>query len=332
MLNRFRFTALAVVLVLVGMFGWWWWKAGAAKQEPAALADALAADGWRVSLGEVSVVGAPSRLDLTILAPLLSTADGVWGWSADALTVRRVIYQPDHVLVDAPGAHRIDTPAGPAALSLRRAGASLVFGEDGYREGVLARLSAVLEEVEAVEGAALTAQRMEVHLARPPRAEPVPGLAARRLFLGARALSIGFSRPVELRVDGEGLFDRPLDRQGRGAPQLLSVDLRPGARLSWGEGDGRGELLLSGRLSRNAGEDPLTGWRGKLAFESDQAAEALNILGAWGLLDAPSRRRLEARIAESGRLAGVLEIDRAAVSVLDLGPEPILLRGGDEAR
>ncbi|MEM9725900.1 MAG: DUF2125 domain-containing protein [Pseudomonadota bacterium] len=325
--NKFRFTIGLVLISVFGLFGWWWLQSRSAVEAPGQLAAALEQEGWRATFGEVTATGAPNWLDLIITRPELAAPSGDWAWGAAELLAGRMVYDPTFFRFRVSGPQRVETPAGPLRFEARAADATLRFGADGYPREEVSRFSAVWEDVESPDFAA---GRVEAHIGPPPQRFQ----SLRRLYVGAMDLAIGRAPQVNFRLDGEALFDRPLRRDARGAPTPVALTLKPGLVLTWGAGrpsagGGSGDagtvgvLRVGGQLVRDGGSDLRTGWRGSLAFESDQARGALEVLEGMGLISAASRDRLLARVASGGRLAGVLEVRDGVVTVRDVGPEPI---------
>lgn len=321
MLNKYRLTGIAILLVIAGSFAWWWVEAGKGERRAEEIVAALRQSGWRVETGESSVTGAPMRLDFNFSAPSLGAADGRWRWSAEEAHIRRLIYRRDYLQIGVLGAQRLETPFGPVAFTTGSEAASLRFGAEGYGTDQLSRLSVVLSSLSA---GALSAKRIEAHLGATPDKAP----KTRKLYLGAHALKIGAAPAASVSLAGFAAFDRPLDRSGAGAPELVSIILpadEEGGALTIASGESA-VVRFSGRLDREPGADLLTGWRGKLGFETDDAEAVIALLAEAGLLDADSAAALRGRIAASGRLAGVIEIDGETVSALDISPEAIPLR------
>lgn len=319
-MGKLQLAAAAVLILLGAGFAWWFSEAGQFESAVSARAESLRGQGWAADFAEASVAGAPARLDLTLTEPRFG-AQG-WRWEGPALAARSLIYRPDFLSLSAPGRHRFATPFGAASFEARRAEASLVFGAP-YPPRELARFSLALEDlVGAAEGPGPghTIEAIAAFL-RPPVQAMVD---ARRVFLNVKNAALGAAPPFDLEIDGAALFDRGLDQDGLGLPEIIVLNLRPGVTFDW-RGTRPGQLRLAGEIARRSGSRPLRDWRGKLAFETTEAPGAAAALRALGLLDAAAAAALEARISESGRLAGVLEIDGTRVRVLDVGPEPILL-------
>lgn len=326
MLNKYQLAIISILLLVALSLAYWWRAATKAEAQARTAISALVQQGWRIEFGEIEVGGAPMRLNLEFTAPQLASGDNAFAWDAETAQIRRLIYRGDALQLHAAGRQSLRTPLGEQRFTGQRAAASLSFGADGYAEPLLSRLSAVLVDI---EGEGFAATRFEAHLG----ATPEPEEARRRLYLGATALRLGSAKPLNLAISGHALFDRPLSRREGGVPELIELALDPThpqggkATLSRAE-DGEDEplLTLSGKLERQAGSDPLLGWRGTLAFKSDRAEQAIALLAEIGLLDAASASRLRDRIARSGRLAGVLAINGARVEALDIAPQSIPLR------
>lgn len=323
-MSKFRLAAVAVFLLLAAMFVWWFVEAGRLEDRAAETAERLRQQGWRASFTELRTAGAPARLDLTFEGPGFGAAP--WFWDGPALTARSLIYRQDFLSLTAPGRHRLETPFGAVACDVDRAEASLVFGADGFREAALARFSGVLDDLScAAPGAGAAPPRATIDgiaaYLRPPVQTMV---GARRMFLRIEDVKIPGAPAFDVEIDGRAVFDRSLARDAEGAPEIVILSLQPGATFEW-RGAVPGRLRLAGELARDTGADPVRGWRGKLAFESDQARGAIQALAALGLVTGEAAEALRSRVSSTGRLAGVLDVRGRRLQVLDLGPEPITL-------
>ena len=325
MFNKYRLTAIAIALVIAGLFGWWFVAASTARERIDAFSAALTRDGWRVEPGDSSISGMPLRLNYNFTAPSIETANGAWRWSPVEAHIRQLLYRSDFFQLGAPGRQTLKSPFSSADLTLRGAAASLRFGARGYPKDRLSRLSVVIT---SLEGDRLKAEEISAHFGP---TEPIEE-RKRRLFAQLRGLTMRKAAPTDLTLRGEAYFDRPLSAGGRGVPEVQRVALQgdgaaPGVLVSFAPRAGvKAELTLRGDLERVSGGDGVSGWSGLLAFETDQGAAVIAQLGAMGLLDEASQAALSERLAASGRLAGVLKLDGDRVEIHDIAPEPIRIK------
>lgn len=172
MRRRFWLWLGGFLLIMMVWGGLWFVRQAETARAPAAFAAALAAEGWRVEVGEASVAGFPNRLDLSVSALSVAPPDGAWRWRVDNALARAVVYNRSHWVLSAEGPHAIDTPFGAWRLSAPEARASVVF-----EEGRLARfaLDAPAVSTRGPSGA-LRLVRVRLHARQRPGALPSEGL------------------------------------------------------------------------------------------------------------------------------------------------------------
>lgn len=254
-----RLALSAVALLVLAFLGWggWWWVGSTAKARAVeSWLEDRRADGWAADAA-ISVAGFPNRFDMTVEDLTLADPEAGWAWSAPVFRTFMLAYEPNRVIAEWPGVHRISVPGERAeaeagvfrasaaflpttALELRRgvieAEAFEIRGEAGWRAGI--------------ERATLAARRSEVapeapnayDLAFDARAVAPPDALAAPL---SRAL--GAALPAKLNrlsIDSTVVFRRPVDRRAVEASDFspASIALRR-SLIRWGplgiEGEGR---------------------------------------------------------------------------------------------
>ncbi len=324
--DKFQIATVAAVLVAAGGYGLWSYMSGqqfaAAKALPVALAEA----GWRVTLDAQSVQGFPARSDITVENIAVEPAAVAPAWPfrlvIDKLQSRSLIYRPDYLALDAPAGLALETPTGDLSIA-GGVEASIGFG-DGQGDGdrSLERLSisgadlalATTREDGERQGSVDLA---ELHL----RPAPDGDLQARRVFMRLDGLTIANVTSAtlrSLRLDGLARFSTPPTNGAGLAFDVESLTIgdaaAPGLVLDFGNG----VLRLSGKIERHN-----DGWRGLLGFETDEGQAVLAHLKALDILSSEEADAIEARLAASGRIAGVLSVAKGRLSVEDIQPEPI---------
>jgi hypothetical protein len=115
-----------VVLVLAAWSGWWWFGA---SQKADAVERWLAErreDGWAAD-AEVSVIGYPSRFDMTVEGLTLADPEGGWAWSAPVFRTYMLAWQPNRIIAEWPGVHVVSVPGETAEASAEAFRASAAF-------------------------------------------------------------------------------------------------------------------------------------------------------------------------------------------------------------
>lgn len=306
-----RVAVLAILGVIVaagaGWFGYWRLRADAALTSLYRISAEFRAEGWQLFLGAAEAGGAPNRLDIAIDGAELESADAAWRWNAPRLELKRLIYRDDYMALFAGPTQQIDTPFGRLEVEGDSA-ASLIFAGD--------RLASMTLELGALRAGDQRFEGGQVDL-RPAAGDDPERY---RFFLRLHGGPDG----LRLAVHGEHQSGGRLGRAPLSLPPPRALRFADGAVIAWPDA----ELKMRGRLERSddgfSGDDwPDDPWEGLVSFETDQAAIVIERLIALGLLNEAPGDRIRARIAASGRLAGVLSLGADGLRILDIGPEAI---------
>ncbi len=213
-------------------------------------------DNGQFDAADHRVRGFPNRFDLTLDQPRL-TAPGL-AWQAPFVQVFALTYRPHHVIVVFANDQRFDLGGETALLHSADLRASVVAAP---RLSLALERSALVAELPEVSVAGQThradALRLASRALAPERHEMVIEIENGFPDAGLmNALDPGAHWPRRfdvLRLEGEALFDRPLDRealQGR-TPALAGLALT-GGRIAWREGDVTIDLRATGRLEADS--------------------------------------------------------------------------------
>lgn len=121
--------AVTAAAVLYGAV--WVWGAGQLRDEVELWAAARRADGWQITLGDVSAAGFPMRLAVTAANPAIVIGSGARkrAWRGPPVTVAVRPWQPGALRLGLAGTHIFETGTGDAprhvAVSVERATATL---------------------------------------------------------------------------------------------------------------------------------------------------------------------------------------------------------------
>lgn len=334
-LGRFdKFQAAIVIALAASAIGYGVWstvsteRLDSARRLPVALRDA----GWRLEFDAQSVAGFPARADLTLASVSIEPGAATPSWpfrlSVPSLLTRSLIYRPDYLGLEADNGFTIETPTGDLAIEGDVA-ASVVLGDavsDGETErralervsisGPSLRFTTFVEGVSERrrEGAIGLA---ELHL----RADPDGDAATRRLFIRLDDLTLDHAPAAAIdhvRLDALLQFlEPPTTGAGLGL-DAVRLDLgaadAPGLIVAFSDG----RIALSGALDRQRGA-----WGGLLGFVTNDGPAVLAHLEALDLLTEDEAAAIRGRIAPSGRLAGVLKLWKARLTIEDIQPEAI---------
>ena len=129
----------AIALAAAGYAMFWHFLSGNLLDDIRDWSAEREADGWTVDLGVVTTGGFP--LSLTIRADAVRLAGPPsaprWQWDAPGITATARIWDPDRIVVDAPGVHRIALGDRRFVAELPGAGAALAREQDGAAEWTL---------------------------------------------------------------------------------------------------------------------------------------------------------------------------------------------------
>lgn len=309
-----------VVLILASLYGGYWVVGSRAVLAAArtAMSD-LQAEGL-VSYRDVSLVGFPSRFDVTVTEPAV-TAQGVT-WSAAFLQVFALSYQPNRIIAVWPHEQSLQVAGETIALESQDMRASAAFGADAdlpFDHGQM-----VIEAPQATSDRGWAINAKQLRLAAQSQGE------SRAQRIGAEALQVALiglgpdlPQMVErAHLDATVTFDRPIDRHMRGSVRPTAIDI---ATASLVAGDLR--LTATGALEVGASGTPegrvevtAQGWRRMLAMA--QAG------GALPAQDAANIERMLDGIARTGAdpetitLPFVLREGSVFLGPFPLGPAP----------
>ena len=90
-----------IAMILVFAVAWsalWLWTSRATLREARALAGDLRAAGWEIDYADLNVRGFPSRLDLTVDEPRVTTPQGA-AWRAPFVQHLQLTYQRDRAII-----------------------------------------------------------------------------------------------------------------------------------------------------------------------------------------------------------------------------------------
>lgn len=321
---------MTLVIALAGLYaGYWAIGAEALRSKITAALQEARASG-QAEFGELTLMGFPSRFDLTLDAPALTSADGRAEWRAPFLQVFALSYRPNHVIVVWPARQELRLGEARIAIESRDMRASIVFG--AATSLPLDRSSLVAEglTIGGAEGTEIGEARMATRQVGANAASHELGVsltairfpqAVRRRASGATALpEVADWLQLRLRAD----LDRPLDRhamtEGKVRPRELIIEE---VSFAWGpvrlDGAGRLEIgadgLAEGRIDLTA-----QNWRPILALLVAGGAVKPEI--APTIEDALSRLALAGGNAERLEIPLIFSAGRMRLGPLPLGPAP----------
>lgn len=226
---KFKLLAGAIVAVILGLVIWWFIAARAQEAAMEAwFADRRAA-GWQAEAADISVIGFPNRLDMTLTEPAFSDPESGWAWSAPRFDIAQVIYDPTFFVAFWPQEQRIAAPGARATLRTEVMEASL--RTEKHTDLALLRVSLDIQRAALVADAGWTAgaDRLSAHLRAAPEAGPENAYEMRaealRLRLPDHIRSVldpaGALPPAieNVVIETRAALDRPLDRHALEGPK-----------------------------------------------------------------------------------------------------------------
>lgn len=281
----------------------------------------------RADFASVSLQGFPSRFDLTIDAPRLTSADGEIGWQAPFLQLFALSYRPNRLIAVWP--HEQTLTVGPDQLALTT---------DDLRASVdLAATTLLPLDHATLDGRALKLSR--------------PGggaLLSDRILLASRQAGSASEQEVVLVVDGLSAdpalkqvidpngtlpakadqarfdalvtFDRPLDRTIVDANPRLQAIQRIAGHFAWGPV----QLDLTGDLTINANRDA----NGAVVLAARNWRDLFHLAVAAGLIPADNAPRLEKLLEGLANQSGEKDVLKLPLTLSDglvrFGPLPLM--------
>ncbi|MEX2518484.1 MAG: DUF2125 domain-containing protein [Paracoccaceae bacterium] len=303
---KFKLLAGLIVTVIVGAAVWWLL---AARTQEAALETWLQQRrdaGWQAE-AEVSILGFPNRLDVTLTDPALADPVSGWAWSAPWLEIAQVIYDPTFFVATWPAEQRLAAPGARAILRTEKMEASL---KTGTRANLpLRRVSFDILNAALVADAGWTAgaDRIGAHIREAPDAGPENTYEFRgdilrlRLpdFIRAQLDPAGALPPAieTATFEGRAAFDQPLDRLAFEGPKpgMTALSLSE-ATAEWGAL----RLVVSG--SMKADEKGYA--EGKFDIEADNWRDMLDAAVAAGAMPSAFAETLKTGLGFVARLSG----------------------------
>ena len=210
---------ILIVLVFgIGYSAFWVQSSRSARAETLAQAEALRALGWEVDLGDIRVLGFPSRTDIWIETPRLAAPSGL-SWEAPFLQSLGLAYRGGRIL------------ALPETQSVTLGGIEIAVASQGLRASLGDEQIVAEAESLMLQGGGVTLTAGPVLFALRPAGEETWELYLRATDLGADGTPAG-----ELVLTGLATVDagraelRGFDLQSLTAedPEALAAALAPG--------------------------------------------------------------------------------------------------------
>jgi hypothetical protein len=250
----------------------------------------------------VSLRGFPSRFDITVDRPQLTSADGFTHWSAPFLQIFALSYKPNHVIVVWPNTQTIEVGRATLDLTTVDMRASAVVGASAAvpldhtamvaKDGVLTASGGWgLDFAEARVATRLAG-------AAGPTAHDI-GIEITGITPKGLIAPVGGGLPAvaeHLRLDATVRFDHPIDRHAAATglrPEEITIrDLS----LSWGDL----QLAVTGGLTVAPDGTP----EGRLALQATEWRAQLRLMGTMGLLRAETLPTVERVLEQVALLSG----------------------------
>ncbi|PSL17690.1 DUF2125 domain-containing protein [Shimia abyssi] len=284
------------------------------------------AEGWVAEFDERSILGYPSRFDITFENLSLADPDTSVAWEAPFFQILALSYRPNHVIAVWPNNQTLATPTEKLTLRTKDMRASLVLLSDTNLSLDRTNLSIQNLALNSTAGWQLTAQNLDLAL------HSVPDTAATyRVGLNTKELApnVAFRMPADVNLPRTfsalnarltAKFDRPLDRttieESRPQPTALDLEL---AEITWGEL----HLNAAGQVTL----DKLGYPTGAITIRAVNWREILNIARASGQFSSDVLNTVESALDLISKLSGNSnELDLPLTfenNTTRLGPVPI---------
>lgn len=322
---------LVVVLVLGGLYGGYWFiGARAAEQGAERVFTELAARGYVAECEALSVVGFPSRFDVTVTAPRLSDPARGIGWQAPFVQVFSLSYKPWHLIAALPNEQKLTLPGQEITIGSTRMQGSVEVSPtpslplkrlDGVAEGVSLRSTAGWALAAASANIAVHAQEAHVQQVALRLLDLLPDQRLTALLSAQTALPERISR---MDVLADVTLAGPVALSGSVLPGVEAVALRE-AHLIWGP--------MTLRASGTLRPDDLGQAEGKIDLRIEGWREGFLAAQALGLIPqqfAVAAENVLAGLAAQSGDAAVLELPllmqngRMMLGPVPLGAAPLL--------
>ncbi len=323
---------LWLTVLAAAVYGGYWFFGSrmVLNSTKAALTEMKAAG--RADFAGVALRGFPSRFDLTIDAPRLSSRDGQVGWQAAFVQVFALSYRPNHLIAVWPDTQTLTLGSETLTLasSNLRASASFAAGltlplDHAELEGHDLSLSSdfgwsvladtlILASRQKSEGG----QSHELALVLTGLA---PGAELRSL-IDPMGLHPG---KAEARLDLTAVFDRTINRTLTATTPRLIAARGISAQITWGQTS----LEASGDL----GADARGFVEGRLDLTARNWRDIYGFLQAFGVIDPDFAPLIENGLAEVAKVSGEAEVlkmplifgaGQTSLGPIPLGPAPRL--------
>ena len=321
---------LWLVAAVAAVYGGYWVVGSRALMSGAETALAEMRTAGLADYGTMSLAGFPSRFDVTVTEPELTSADGAVAWSAPEVRVHALSYRPHHIIAALPDRQTVRLGRETVEVTSDELNASAVFGLDpslplDHAQAVGRQLGLVsdfgwgfaAEEARAAirEGADPLTQEVGVELT----GLTLSGVPADLISTGG----VLPGRGERFYLDGRLGLDRPLDRFAPAARvRIRAADIRALA-LDWGP------VKLAGKGALTIGADGTPEGRLDLSIENWRAA--LKLMTALGMVRAETAPTVERALESLALLGGnaerlsmplVFRAGRMSLGPVPLGPAP----------
>lgn len=319
---------VALVFGLAVLWGGWWFIGSNAEGHAArAFFATQRAEGRTADYSSLSVVGFPSRFDLTVNDIALGSRKLGVTWRAPFAQVLALSYNPYHFITALPHHQTLDTPVGRFSINSTRMEGSVTFVP-----GLAFALNEVVGIIDhpsigASEGWQVSAQKMSLATRRVPgrktaqqiglridKVTPDAALRARLDPQGARPATI-----AQMYLDATLDFARVIDRHAlRKLPHPTSFEIRDG-HITWGK------MVLSARGKITIGAN---GWpEGKIDLRARNWQGLSQLLAGLGLIKprvAPTIHKMLTELAKGSNDPTVIDMPLYVTKGwMSLGPLPL---------
>lgn len=327
-----------------GVLIWQRIEAGAASNAPDRAKALFAEAGLTFSFAKAEIGGAPARVNIRFAEPSLEPSAGGWRWRSSRLDVDRLVYRMRTAALGLNGPHELTTPSGVLRFD------QSLLARARFEDDALRGLSARLTNLNATwtptgdEAISTPAKVLEVQLCAPLNmpdgcGEAAPAYDADKgwpllSLLRVGAMKIGNGVRLSAAFKGVAYLAAP-----------IRVDAPPPALREIAITDGKIALLpppkdaaaeKAERLSDKVDAAVISftgairlsadGYRARFAFETTNAARAIDALAQAGVLSPKNAAELRKAATETDTtLKGALVISSSDWRIEDLAAQPIVL-------